>query len=231
MGRAIIGRTKEQPMPSSTRYPRHGENGGFDRVVYFTDAVFAIAMTLLVVEIGVPDTIEGAAEDPAAMLGALGDKGPLIFAFFLGCYVIGSYWAAHHRFMTWLAAVDRGFVALTVVYLSFVALLPFPTGVLGEFGDNPISVVAFAVNMGAVSTMETVLFSHARRRRLFREELPEEVYRWAVRTSLLPVLLFALSLPVAFVRPWLAILIWLMALPLQLLLSRYRPAEVGRYLA
>jgi uncharacterized membrane protein len=128
-------------MPSSTRYPRHGENGGFDRVVYFTDAVFAIAMTLLVVEIGVPDTIEGAAEDPAAMLGALGDKGPLIFAFFLGCYVIGSYWAAHHRFMTWLAAVDRGFVALTVVYLSFVALLPFPTGVLGEFGDNPISAV------------------------------------------------------------------------------------------
>ena len=60
--------------------------------MYFTDAVFAIAMTLLVVEIGVPETIEGAAEDPAAMLDALGDKGPLIFAFFLGCYVIGSYW-------------------------------------------------------------------------------------------------------------------------------------------
>jgi TMEM175 potassium channel family protein len=206
-------------MPSSTRYPRHGENGGFDRVVYFTDAVFAIAMTLLVVEIGVPETIEGAAEDPAAMLDALGDKGPLIFAFFLGCYVIGSYWAAHHRFMTWLSAVDRGFVALTVVYLSFVALLPFPTGVLGEFGENP------------VSTMEAVLFSHARRRRLFREELPEEVYRWALRTSLLPVLLFALSLPVAFVRPWLAILMWLMAFPLQLVLGRYRPAGAQRYLA
>ena len=79
--------------------------------------------------------------------------------------------------------------------------------------------------------METVLFSHARRRHLFREELPEEVYRWAVRASLLPVLLFALSLPVAFVRPWLAILIWLMAIPLQLFLSRYRPAEAGRYLA
>jgi uncharacterized membrane protein len=156
--------------------------------MYFTDAVFAIAMTLLVVEIGVPETIEGAPDDPAALLGAFADKGPLLFAFFLGCYVIGFYWAAHHRFMSWLDAVDRGFVLLTVVYLAFVALLPFPTGVLGEFGENPISVVAFAVNMGAVSGMETVLFSHARRRRLFREELPEDVYRWALGSSLLPVL-------------------------------------------
>ena len=98
-------------MPSSTRYPRHGETGGFDRVVYFTDAVFAIALTLLVVEIGVPETIEGDATDPAALLDAFGDKGPLIFAFFLGCWVIGSYWLAHHRFMAialWFLAIPLG---------------------------------------------------------------------------------------------------------------------------
>jgi uncharacterized membrane protein len=76
--------------------------------MFFTDAVFAIAMTLLVVEIGVPETIAGAADDPAALFEAFQDKGPRIFAFFLGCYVIGSYWAAHHRFMAWVEAVDRG---------------------------------------------------------------------------------------------------------------------------
>ena len=151
-------------MPS-TRYPRPTERDDFGRVMSFTDAVFAIAMTLLVVEIGVPETIDGAPDDPGALLAAFADKGPLIFAFFLGCYVIGLYWAAHHRFMSWLEAVDRGFVVLTVVYLAFVALLPFPTGVLGEFGQNPISVIAFALNMGAVSSMETVLFTYARRRR------------------------------------------------------------------
>jgi hypothetical protein len=102
--------------------------------------------------------------------------------------------------------------------------------VLGEFGENPISVLAFAVNMAAVSGMETVLFSHARRRRLFREELPEDVYRWALGSSLLPVLAFALSIPVAFALPWLAIVIWLLAIPLQLVWTRYRPAGASRYL-
>ena len=78
-------------MPS-TRYPRPTERDDFGRVMSFTDAVFAIAMTLLVVEIGVPETIDGAPDDPGALLAAFADKGPLIFAFFLGCYVIGSYW-------------------------------------------------------------------------------------------------------------------------------------------
>lgn len=217
-------------MPS-TRYPRPSERDDFGRVMSFTDAVFAIAMTLLVVEIGVPETIEGATDDPGALLGAFADKGPLIFAFFLGCYVIGFYWAAHHRFMSWLDAVDRGFVLLTVVYLTFVALLPFPTGVLGEFGQNPISVIAFALNMGAVSGMETVLFAYAWRRRLFRQELPEDVYRWALGSSLLPVLAFALSIPVAFVVPLLSIALWFLAYPLQVVWTRYRPAATGRYLA
>ena len=223
------GEAEGEPTPA-TRYPRHGGAGDFERVVFFTDAVFAIAMTLLVVEIGVPERVAGDADDPAALLDALGDKAPLVLAFFIGCYVIGSYWVAHHRLMSWLVAVDRGFVALTVVYLSFVALLPFPTGVLGEFGQNPVSVVAFAVNMGAVSTMEAVLTSHARRRRLFREEWPADVYRWYLRGSLSPVLLFAASMPVAFVSPWLAIAIWFLAIPLGALLDRLRPAEAGRYL-
>jgi uncharacterized membrane protein len=216
---------------ASTRYPRRGENGDFDRVVYFTDAVFAIAMTLLVVEIGVPEQVPGTGDDPAALLDALGDKLPLLFAFFLGCWVIGSYWVAHHRMMSWLGAVDRGFVGLTVVYLSFVALLPFPTGVLGEFGRNPISVVAFAVNMAAVSAMEVVLFSHARRRRLLREEWPTEVVRWYLRAALSPVLMFAVSVPVAFAAPWLAIALWFLAIPLGMLLNRSRPAGAGRYVA
>ncbi|HET9557338.1 MAG TPA: hypothetical protein VFS70_09380 [Actinomycetota bacterium] len=112
-----------------------------------------------------------------------------------------------------------------------MALLPFPTGLLGELGQNPTSVIAFALNMGAVSTMEAVLFRHARRRGLLRQEWPEAVYRWELRASLSPVLIFALSIPVAFVSPWLAIVMWLLAIPLGMLLGRRRPADAARYVA
>jgi uncharacterized membrane protein len=218
-------------MPPSTRYPRHGDNLEFGRVAFFTDAVFAIAMTLLVVEIGVPVQVGAAAEDPGALLDLLRDKISLVLAFFIGCYVIGSYWVASHRFVSLLGAVDRPFVGLTVVYLAFVALLPFPTAVLGEYGNNPVSVVTFAVNMMAVSTMEAVLFRHARRRSLFREEWPEDVYRWALLASLSPVLMFALSVPLAFVLPRLAIVCWFLAIPLGRLLDRRLPRGAQRYLA
>ena len=218
-------------MPPSTVYSRQGENLDFGRVAFFTDAVFAIAMTLLVVEVGVPERVVGATEDPGALLDLLQDKIPLVFAFFIGCYVIGSYWVAHHRFVSRLGGVDRPFLGLTVVYLAFVALLPFPTGVLGEYGDNPVSVVAFAVNMMAVSTMEAVLFRHARRRGLFREEWPEDVYRWALLASLSPVLMFALSVPVAFVLPQLAIVVWFLAIPVGRLVERRLPRGAERYLA
>jgi uncharacterized membrane protein len=186
-------------------------------------------LTLLIVEVGVPDTISGSDDDAGALLDAIEDRLPLIAAFFLGCFVIGSYWAAHHRFVARLAAVDGGYVALTVLYLAFVAFLPFPTGVLGEFPENPISVVAFAVNMGAVSGMETALLWHAWRRRLFRQDLPADVYRWARSASLAPVLLFAASLPLAFVYPWIAVALWFLAWPLQSLRDRRRPAEFDRY--
>ena len=213
------------------RSRREGEGLEFERVWFFTDAVFAIAFTLLIVEVGLPEIREGLdADDPRNMLDALVDKVPVIVAFVIGCFAIGGYWMANRRFVARIAAVDGRFVFLVVIYLMFVAFLPFSVGTLGEFFDNPISVAVFAVNIAFVSTMEAVLLGYAWRHDLLEERDPAEVHKWSMQMSIAPVALFLLSIPVAFIASWLGVLVWLGSIPLQAFLGRRKPAGADRYL-
>ena len=95
----------------------------FDRVSFITDAVYAIAMTLLVVDLHIPE-LAGSAADSAAMRAALAGAQPQI----IGFAVLGRYWLAHHQFFSGLVRVDRGLIGLNLVYLAFVAFAPFPWG-------------------------------------------------------------------------------------------------------
>jgi uncharacterized membrane protein len=209
------------------RYERGSEE--FSRTLALSDGVFAIAMTLLVVGIALPSLgDDGSAGD---LLDALNDLSPSVISFFISFGVIARYWAAHQQAFSMLAAMDRGFVGLNLVYLAFIAFLPFPTDLLGNYFENPISIVTYAINVGLVSGMEVVLFRKAYRDGLLTERLPEDVYRWGVIASFTPVLFFVLSIPVAFLSTTAAVLVWLLAIPFQLVvLERRKPPEADRYL-
>ena len=202
----------------------------FDRTTFFTDAVFAIALTLLVLEIGVPELVEAKHSSATALLDGLDDKVPKIVSFVIAFTLIGRYWLANHFFVAQLRAVDSRFMALSLVYLGFVAFLPFPTALVGEYEGNPISVVTFAIALGAVSGMETVLFAHARRHGLMRLVLPDDVYRWGLLASSTPVIILVVTLPLAVVDTTLTLVSWVVLGPLlQLLIARLRPAGMGEH--
>jgi uncharacterized membrane protein len=190
--------------------------------------VFAIAMTLLVVGIAIPELADGS--DEGELLDALNDLVPAIVSFFISFAVIGRYWVAHHRFFGLLRAMDYPLIALNLLYLCLIAFLPFPTGLLGEYFENPISVAVYAVAVAAVSGMEVVLFRHAHRAKLLERDMPEDVYRYGARASTLPVAFFLLSVPIAFVSTALAVASWFLAVPAQMLIDRGRPANAGDYL-
>ena len=194
----------------------------------FSDALFAIAMTLLVVGIEVPDLSAG--DSVGELAEVLNDDLGSFISFVISFAVIGRYWVAHHSFCARLAAVDGGLIGLNLVYLMFIAFLPFPTGLLGNYFENPLSVVVYAGAVAAVSGMEVVLFGHAQRRGLFEHPPPEDVYRWGVRLSLSPVIFFVLSIPLAFVSTTLAVLSWFLAIPYQLFEARKKPAHADEYL-
>ncbi len=151
-----------RPPPPTGSFVRECEGLEFDRVAFFNDAVFAIAMTLLVVGLTVPE-LTREQDLPRQMLRALGERQPEIFSFFVGYAVLGSYWSAHHHFFASLRAVSRGLMRFNLVYLAVVAFLPFPTALVGRYEDNPVAFVLFALSVAAISGLEVVLFLVATR--------------------------------------------------------------------
>jgi uncharacterized membrane protein len=202
------------------RYRRRSEELEFDRVAFFSDAVFAIAMTLLVVGIGIPHGRE-------AKLGhALNGKHAEIYSFFLSFVVIGFYWLSHHRFFARLGTVDIRFMQINLLYLAAIAFTPFPTALVGIYGEKPVTIVLYAVTLGVASFLDAALLWHAQRAELLRARMRDDVFRANLLASLAPVLVFAISIPIAFADAQWALVSWLLIFPLEFFVDkRIRPGD------
>jgi TMEM175 potassium channel family protein len=171
----------------------------FSRIVAFSDGVFAIAITLLVLNLGVPDHARG------GELGtALWNERQDILAYAISFAVIGRFWIVHHRFFGEVTGFDGRLIALNLFYLAWIVLIPFSSQV---HGGNTASVVLYAVNLVGVVLCGVLLFADAQRAGLTRTT--PEVAREGRRRSLLIAAVFLASIPVAFVSPSLAPYCWL----------------------
>jgi len=201
-------------------YPRGEEE--FGRVLAFSDGVYAIAITLLVLSINVPSLSQS--DSARELLDALGDRHPQIVSYLISFAVIGRYWLAHHQFFSRLRALDGGLIAWNLASLAVIAFLPFPTDILGNYFENPIAVVLYAATVAAISGLEVVMFNRAHKLDLLDPKLSEEVFRWSRAGALAPVIFFSLSIPLAFVGSEWAALLWLGGVPYQTFyLNRRKP--------
>lgn len=174
----------------------------FSRIVAFSDGVFAIAITLLVLNLGVPDGVRGD-ELGSTLWGQSQD----ILAYAISFAVIGRFWIVHHRFFGDVTGFDGRLIALNLFYLAWIVLIPFSSQVLGDHGGNTASVVLYAVNLVGVVLCGVLLFADAQRAGLTRTT--PEVAREGRRRSLLIAAVFLASIPVAFLSPSLAPYCWL----------------------
>jgi uncharacterized membrane protein len=197
------------------RYRRIFSRGeGTDRLQFFSDAVFAIAMTLLVLEIRLP---EDAGDD---LWPALVSLWPSFLAYMLSFAIIGLNWITHHRKFRFITRFDDGLLRINLVFLFAVTFLPFPTSVMAEHGDQTAAIVLYACAVSALSLLQLWIWVHAYRRGLMTEDVDEGVFR-LVRRNLLPVpIVFLATIPVAFFAPAVAPFLWILIWPLSVLLSR-----------
>jgi uncharacterized membrane protein len=180
--------------------------------VALSDGVFAIALTLLVLGISFPELASNRHDEIGRqLLHRRGELGSYALSF----AVIALLWVRHHAFMRGLEVIDARVTFLNLAYLAFVAFLPYPTHILGAYGDEPASVVLYAITCGIVATFGSLMRVHAQRAHLLSplgSTLVARREHW-----LLTPAVFFLSIPVAFASPTAAKFCWLL-----LLLARLR---------
>ena len=210
----------DREVPVTAGEPEPKEGGiELERIIFFSDAVFAIAITLIVLDIKPPVIPR---EDVAARLGReLWALRSGYFSYVLSFLVIGAFWAAHHRSFRYITSYDGLLIALNTLLLMCVAFVPFPTAVLAEYGDMRIAVVLYASVLAATAFFLLLIWSYAcRGRRLVSPHIDPKVVRTHSIRAGGTVLLFLLSIPVAGVSIPLAELCWLLTFVLPRALAR-----------
>jgi uncharacterized membrane protein len=185
-----------------------GSKLDLDRLIFFSDGVFAIAITLLALDLRLPPH-EGPMTS-AALAHALVGTLPRLLTFFISFQVVGVYWLAHHRGFSMIQGFDRTLALLNLLFLMTIVFLPFPTTMLGEYGNLTTAAVFYGASLVAASLTSNLLWAYAARgRRLIAPEVPAADVRASTVRGLVTLALFLLSIPLAFVRPILAQVVWL----------------------
>jgi len=171
------------------------------RLEAFSDGVFAIAVTLLILEIHVP------AREHAETLGhELLRIWPSYLGYLTSFLTIGVMWINHHYVFELIARVDRTMLLLNTLLLMLIAFVPFPTAVLAQFIETGGARSA-AVLYGATLTLTAMTYFAWWRyasagRRLIGDEVPDEVVDDITRAYLPGTLLYAGAALLAFLQPW-----------------------------
>jgi len=183
---------------------------GIGRILALSDGVFAIAATLLILEIAVP-AVAGDDRLSRALLGLW----PRYLAYLLSFLVIARFWVIHHQAFRLIARFDTALLWLNLLLLMFVAFLPFPTSVLGRHVGSPVAAALYAVSVALVASASAACWWYASgRARLLRPDLSGAHIRAMRARGLFAVVFFAFTFPVAMVAPYAAETLWVLAFPL-----------------
>lgn len=180
-----------------------------DRLVFFSDAVFAIAMTLLVIDLHVPEEMEGTALD------ILKAEWPAFFAYALSFTIIGLNWMSHHRKFRVIETHDGGLMFLDLALLFVVAFVPFPTSLISTYGGEPAAVVLYAFTVGLLGVLQFAIWRYAYAKKLVSPEIDPAMNRYLLVDQLTTPIVFWATIPIAiFWSGEIAMFAWFLLFPI-----------------
>ena len=180
---------------------------GFERIVFFSDAVFAIAITLLALEIRLGEIPDALVD--TQFVQKLWELWPEVFGFFLGFSVIGAYWISHHRMFRYIKRYDSNLMWLNLLFLALIAISPFPTSVISAYGQHQPAQIFYALCVSIAGLTKALLWWYAcHNHRLISKDLDKKVIRQITLRGLVFPILFLISIPFTWLGPVIPIVIW-----------------------
>jgi len=190
----------------------------FDRLLFFSDAVFAIAITFLALDLRLPGGEAGHRIGDAELWQTLGELGPKYLSFLVSFLVIGLYWQGHHRMFRLINRFDDRLVWINLLFLLCIVVIPFPTTVLGEHANAAAAVILYAGVLALTGLLQAAMWLYATHHsRLVDTTLEASLYRHLVRVvtarMLAAPLVFLASMALASHSPDWAKYSWMLIAP------------------
>ena len=172
------------------------------RVLALTDGVFAIIMTLLVLEIHVPQLAAGESLSTAFLL----EVWPNIVVFMISFVLTGLYWVGHRDMFNLVRGVDRGLVWLNILYMLPVALVPAAAALLGTYSHDALALRLYGLLLVLISLMRLVLWQYiGTQRHLLIEQVPPRTLWTGAFTQITVILVFLIAMLFAGFAPSLSL--------------------------
>jgi uncharacterized membrane protein len=170
-----------------------------ERIAGLSDGVFAIAMTLIVLEIHVPDA--GPIRSEQDLWNALLGLGPRLLTYLLSFLTLGIFWNGQQTQLNLFASADRDLTWLQLAFLSTIALMPFSTSLLAEFITYRIALLAYWLNIFAIGLLLFLNWEYATRKRLVTAEATPAITMVIRRRIFVGQSLYAFGALLCFIDP------------------------------
>ena len=181
---------------------------GVSRLLAFSDGVFAFAITLLVTTLSFPDLTRSPSDGQIVHL--ILSRLPNFYSYVFSFYMVAVYWVAHHRTFRYIIRFDNRLLWINVTLLLFIAFLPFPTSLVGRYGNSSVITAFYAVTLSMVSLLTILLWRYASSsHRLIPQDLDQKIITYLSLRGIITFAVFFISIGLSFINPGLARVSWL----------------------
>jgi uncharacterized membrane protein len=195
------------------------DNGDFSllmdtkRLETLVDGIFAIAMTLLVLSLAVPQIPAPVSE--AALQKSILAIVPNLISMVVSFVLLAVFWKIHHKFFKRITYIDGTLLWINVIWLLFIVLVPFSASLTGDYGDLVTSHIIFNLNMLGISTLLFLNWHYAKNHNFIHEKVGKKYIDVTWRVNVAFILIVIVAMILSFIIPQYSSIVYLITIPLE----------------